>query len=168
METTTLDYLIPYVRLRLGDLDSTNYRYTDDWILTALLGAVEYLGRWWNLRYLIEYTTNEVYRNQSGSFIFPEPPVIQPQDNQIIVLVATLITLEGSLENAAWNFVSWRDNEISYSNLEQSRTKNQNVNRLWEELLSLITPPTKKLARAIKNSLPGYKFNQFERDIKDP
>ena len=163
METTTLDYLIPYVRLRLGDLNPESYRYTDAWILTALIGAVEYLGRWWNLRYLLDYTTNLIYRNPSGEFIFSEPPVIQPQDNQIIVIVASLVILEGSLENTSWDIMSWRDNEISFSNLEQARSRDKNLSRLWEELLTLIQPPTKKLARSIKGSLPGYiNNNQYE------
>lgn len=163
MATTTLDYLIPYVRLRLGDMNPESYRYTNDWIITALVGAVEYLGRWWSGRYLLDYDTNEVYRNSYGEFLYPEPPVIQSQDNQVIVLMATIIILEGTLENNAWSVVSWRDNEISFSNLEQARTRNQSIARLWDELLTIIQPPTKKLARSLKGSLPGYiNNNQYE------
>jgi len=161
--TTTLDYLIPYVRLRLGDIDPDNYRYLTEWVQTSLLSAIATLGNWWNIKYLID-VNDEVYRNTlNKDFSFDEPPVIEAQDNQVIVLMATYLILEGSLENSAWNFVSWKDAEISYSNLESSRARNETLNRLWNELTSTLKLPTKRLARTIKGSLPGYKDSQYER-----
>lgn len=161
-ETTNLDYLIPYVRLRLGDTNSDAYRYLTDWIQTALIASITTLGNWWNIKYLVN-SSDEVYRNTYCNFTFSEPPVVEPQDNQVIVLMATYIILEGSLENSAWDFVSWRDAEISFSNLESSRARSNTLARLWAELTSTMKVPTKKLARTMKGSLPGYLNNDYEK-----
>ena len=169
MATINIGYLIPYLRLTVGDTTPNLYRYLDEWLLIALKASLTALGRWWGDRnkYLIT-TTYQVSRNSLVSFPDEEPPVILPDDERPIVLMAAIIILEGSLENSAWDFVSWRDNEISYSNLESSRSRTGNLERLWNELLSLLNPPAKKLARAIKGSLPGYLNNQFERSTTDP
>jgi hypothetical protein len=159
--TSNLDYLIPNVRLRIGDTNSLAYRYLDEWIRSALLAAVESLGNWWNIKYLIDDSDN-VYRNTYVEFSFSEPPVIEPQDNQTIVLMSSYIILEGSLENSAWDFVSWRDAEISFSNLESSRARSATLERLWVELTSTMKVPTKRLARTIKGTLPGYIGNPYE------
>ena len=77
-----------------------------------------------------------------GTFRFgrdPKPPIIYQEDERAIIVRAAIIILEGSLENSAWSTVSWRDNEISFSNLESGRMKSANLRRLWEELLSLLT-----------------------------
>jgi hypothetical protein len=161
MEVTNLNYLIPYVRLRLGDTDPDNYRYLTKWIQTGLIASITTLGNWWNIKYLVN-ASDEVYRNTYCNFSFPEPPVVEPQDNQIIVLMATYIILEGSLENSAWDFVSWKDAEISYSNLESSRARSATLQRLWEELTSTMKVPTKKLARTLKGTMPGYLNNPYE------
>jgi len=162
---TNLDDLISFVRLRIGDL-TTPYRYLDSWIRTALVAGVDKLSKWLNFKYLLDSNFN-IYRNPSamGVFIFPEDTfgIIEPGDKDAIILIASIILLEGSLENSAWNFQSWRDSEISYSNLEQSRTRNDILKSLWDELYKTLKPPTKKLARAIKGNLPGFKGNIFER-----
>jgi hypothetical protein len=156
------DYLIPSFRIRLGDLDSTAYRYLDEWLKTALILAVKGLSKYWNYRYLID-NSNRVYRNPHQSFLFAEPPVIQNADEDLIILMANIILLEGSLENSAWSATSWRDAEIAFSNLEQFRTRDSSLTRLINELNSKILPPTKRLAWAVKQSLPGFQKNQYER-----
>ena len=123
--------------------------------------AVSILGRWWNYKYLLDNSKN-IYRNPNTTFLFAEPPTIENGDDVIIALMASIIILEGSLEGSAWDAVSWKDNEISFSNLESYRTRGKVAFSLWEELKSLITPPTKKLAGGKKNSLPGYKNNLYE------
>lgn len=163
MATTTLTYLVSDLRLQLGDMDSSAYRYLDEWLETALLMSVKTLGRWWNFKYLVN-TSNEVYRNPNTIFLFGEPPVIEVYDERPIVLMASIIIKEGSLENNSWNSISWRDNEISFSNLEGSRAKQESIFKDWEELKSLISPPTKRLSTPQKSSLPGYLNNTWERD----
>lgn len=166
MATTTLGYLIPELRLTIGDITPSTYRYDNDWLRVALLASIKALERWWNYRYLVD-GNNEVYRNPNISFHTPEPPVILTGDERVIILQAAIIILRGDLQNVAWNLAAWKDAEISYSNLEGGRTKRDVIKDLWEELKSLITPPTKRLAKPVKGSLPGFLNNQYERDIKD-
>jgi hypothetical protein len=56
--------------------------------------------------------------------------------------------------------------EISYSNIESGRVRDTNIKRIWDELTSLLTPPTKKLATPIKGSMPGYLNNDYEKKGK--
>lgn len=166
MATVDIGYLIPHLRLVLGDLNPASYRYTTEWLKISLLASVKSLGRWWKNRYLVD-SNDEVYRNTTVTFADAEPPVLLPQDERPIILMAAIIVLEGSLENSAWNIASWRDNEIAYSNLEGGRIRDKGLTRLWDELMSLITPPTKKLASPLKGTLPGYLRNPYERVNED-
>lgn len=163
-----LNGFIPYVRLQIGDTNPDTYRYTDEWIQTSLILAVKILQRYWNFRYLID-DTGDVTRNPNTSFLFPETDgVIQNSDEFPIILMASIIILEGSLENSAWDAVSWKDNEISFSNLERYRSRGDTLKRLIDMLNDILLPPTKKLARAKSNPLIGYLSNQYERNINDP
>jgi hypothetical protein len=159
-----LDDLIIYVRLKVGDTVSTAYRYTDEWIRTGLVAAVQYLQRWMNYKYLLD-VDGDIYRNPNYPyFIFDETTygIIESGDIPIIVIAAAYLILEGSLQNAAWDFASWKDAEISYSNLESSRARGGMLDRLWNELQAYLKPPTKRLAQTRKNSLPGYINNDYE------
>jgi hypothetical protein len=155
-------YLLPHVRLYIGDINPAAYRYTDAWLMVAIQASVKALGAWWRDRYLLD-GSNLVYRNTEIYFEDAEPPVIMSADERPIVIMAAVIVLQGSLENSAWDLSSWKDNEISYSNLEGGRIRNSNLQRLWDELLYLLLPPTKKLAGTMKGSLPGYIGNDYER-----
>ena len=161
MATTTLTYLLTDLRLHLGDIDPTSYRYTDQWLEVALQMSIKTLGRWWNFKYLIN-SSQEVYRNPNITYLFSEPPVIETQDERPIILMASIVIKEGSLENNSWSAVSWRDAEISFSNLESSRSKQASLMKDWEELTLLMSPPTSRLAQPRKGSLPGFKQNVFE------
>ena len=114
------------------------------------------MGRWLNYKYLLDSNYN-VYRNPHGYFIFPEGTygVVEPADNQLIVLMAVYVLLEGSLENSAYDYVSWKDAEITFSNLESSRARGNILRSVWEEINTLMKPPVKRLARTKKGSLPG-------------
>lgn len=158
MATVNIGYLLPFLRLEIGDTNPETYRYTNDWLLVSLQASMKALARWWRNKYLLD-TSNAVYRNHSTGVLFlqDEPPVIEIQDERPIILMASLIVLEGSLENTTWDLASWRDNEISFTNLDSGRIKDLNLTRRRDELLSLMKPPTKKLARIYKGSLPGYR-----------
>lgn len=165
MATTTVTYLIDDLRLHLGDIDPTAYQYLDAWLEVALLAAVKSLQRWWNFRYLVN-SSNEVYRNTSATtFVLPEPPVIESSDERAIILMSSIIIKEGTLQNSAWTTSSWKDAEISYSNIEGSRMRQANLKADWDELTSILKVPQKKLIGSYKSSLPGYKNNQYE--VKD-
>ena len=161
IRTSNLGNLIPQLRIILGDTDPATFRYLDMWLHEALVASVKFLGPWWNNKYLID-SNNNVYRNILVEFETVEPPVVLPQDEMPIALAAALITLEGSLENASWSITSWRDAEISFSNLESGRLKDKNLERLWNQLTSLIAPPGKQLAGSRKSHMPGYKYNSVE------
>lgn len=155
IETTTdLDYLIPDLRWRIGDINSASYRYLDSWLRVALVGALKALQRWWGVKYLID-DAYVVSRYSGSTFLFPEPPVIQQQDEIVIVLMAAILVKDGSLESAAWNIGSWRDAEIAVSNIESGKIKESSLSRLWNELMWYIKPPTKQLMGASRSSIPG-------------
>lgn len=166
VESTNLDYLLPHLRFKLGDIDSTNYRYLDEWLLLALVGAIESLATRWNFKYLLEIsgTTYDVYRNPSIPFQLPSPPIVQQGDERPIVLMAAIMVKEGSMENASWSFGSWRDQEIYYSNIESSKAKDISLQRDLEELESIVGKARDRLAQPKKGSLPGYLGNDYERD----
>ena len=155
MATVNLSYLIPRLRLHLGDLDATSYRYLDEWLRLALVASVETLQTWWNHKYRLD-DNNDVYRNTTIRFLFPEPPVIQKSDNRPIILMAAIILKSGQLENLSWNVGAWKDAEISYSNIEASRRKDEMLKRDWTELTNILKPPQKRLASSNKGHLPGY------------
>jgi hypothetical protein len=155
------DYLIDSLRLHLGDIDSTSYRYLDEWLRTALALSIKGLQKRWNYRYLLDDDYN-VYRNTNITFLFAEPPIIQHGDEDPIILKASIILKSGTLENSSYNYGSWRDFEISYSNIESSRSKDSSLRRDMEMLDEILKPPQKRLAFTAKRSLPGYKDNAYE------
>jgi hypothetical protein len=159
---TNLDYLIDYVRIQIGDMTEP-YRYTEAMLRTTIVTAVRALQRWWNNKYLLDASYN-IYRNPYITFLFPEPPIIQDMDQRPIELMSSIIVKKGSLENVSYNMGSWRDAEVSYSNIEGGRIKTASLKDDIDELKLLLTPPSKRLAWTIKGSLPGYKGNAYERD----
>ena len=159
-----IDYLIPDLRLHLGDMNESSYRYIDDWLSKSLVMSVKALSKWWRYKYLID--GNDVSRNTYYPFALSEPPVIESGDERAVLLMASLIIKNGDLESNAWNLGSWRDAELAYSNIEASRTKNSSIERDYNELVSLLTPPNKRLARAVIKTLQGYLGNKWEnKDI---
>lgn len=160
---TNLSQYIERLRLHLGDTDSTSYRYMDSWLETSLVASVEALMPRWNYKYIFD--GNDVKRNPNSSqFIFQSPPIIERGDVRPIILMASIIIKEGSLESSSWNFGSWRDAEISYSNIEGSRAKDASLRRDIDELNSILPERTKRLAQPKKGHLPGYLNNPYEHD----
>lgn len=159
---TNYDHLIDDLRLHLGDTDSTSYRYAEDWLRTALNMSLKALQRWWKSRYLLD-TDNQAYRNIRSIFSETSPPVIENKDEIIIILMASIIIKGGSLESNAWNVGAWKDAEISYSNIQGGKMHEESIVRDWTQLLDLIKPPTKRLAKSVRASLPGYMKNEYDR-----
>lgn len=155
-EDTPIHLLLKDLRLHLGDIDPTAYRYLDKWLMTALVAAIKALQKWWNFKYLVNSSNEDIYRNPSVAFMYTDPPLIEDQDHRAIVLMASIIIKKGQLENVSWNLGSWRDAEISVSNIEGGKTKTFSIKDDWEELKSIIKPPQNKLAQSRKTVLPGY------------
>jgi hypothetical protein len=76
--------------------------------------------------------------------------------------MATIIIKSGSLQDVSWSVAAWRDAEISFSNLEGSRSKKDLLRQDWEELMTILTPPNKKLSFSRKGHLPGFHQNIYE------
>jgi len=91
---TNYDYLIPKLRLHLGDFTEP-YRYTDEWLRTALAGSIDLLGAWWDNKYQLSSDELTVSRNTAVSFTVAEPPIIVKSDERPIILRAGLIMKSG-------------------------------------------------------------------------
>lgn len=156
MASTTLDYLLPRLRLKLGDTDPLKYRYVDEWLITSLLSAIISLRRWWYDKYDVDETLKEVSRNLLSTieFSYDEPPVILQSDETPIILMAAILIKSGAMENNSWSLGSWRDTEVSVSNIEGGRAKEASLRMDWEELKGYLLPPTKRLSHAVRISPP--------------
>ena len=158
IRSSNLDYLIDDLRLQLYDIDPASYRYEDDWLLTTLVASVKALMSWWNDKYVID-GNNDVARNtasngwSSSDYKYDSPPIVQRGDERPVILMASIIIKKGTLENNAWDYGSWRDDEIQFSNIEGGKQKNSSLVKDWEELKGYLTPPTKKLAQTFKTDL---------------
>ncbi len=159
MATTTLDFLRDRLRLHIGDM--AGEKYVDAWLDLALIISVESLGPWWNFKYLLN-DSDEAFRNPNVRFLFTEPPVVVRYDNKPIILMASIVLSKGDLQNLSWSIGSWRDAEISYSNIQGGRTKDSLLTRDWEELTSILKPPQKRLSASSKKHLHGFRGNLYE------
>lgn len=155
MATTTLDYLLPVIRAKIGDEDSTAYRYVDEWLVASMLAAVSSLERWWGSKYTADTDALTVERNELyTAFVTDEPPVIQKYDEYIIILMASIIIKTGQLEKESWGLGRWKDAEISVSNIAAGDAKKFGIEEDWKELLSYLKPPIKRLFPATRTSFP--------------
>jgi len=150
-----IDYLLPTLRLHLGDTDPASYKYIDGWLRVALVSGVKALQRWWGDRYLIDATTYDVVRGTNYTFLYTNPPIIQDMDERPLILMSSLLVKTGQLESNSWNVGSWKDAEIAVSNIEGSRAKQFGVGMDWDELKMYILPPTKKLSQALRIQHPS-------------
>ena len=163
--SSNLSDLIPQLRLYLGDLDSSAYQYTDEWLLNALASSVNSLASWWNYKYLLDDDCN-VIRNSNyiKNYKVDSPPVIEPGDEIIIILMASILIKSGVIQNNAWNVGTWRDAEIYYSNTEGGKLAAESLKRDWELLLQYLKPPSKKIAfrarRGRSQVLTGFRNDE--------
>ena len=127
-QETNYDYLLPKLRLHLGDFTEP-YRYTDEWLRTALAGAIDLLGSWWDYRYLLTEDNLTVSRSTSATFALDSPPIIQKSDERPLILRAGLIMKSGSLESMSYNLGTWKDAEISHSNVQAGKSKESSINK---------------------------------------
>ena len=133
------------LRMELWDVNSANYRYTDEWLDIALIQSVKSLQRWWLNRYLVDSTNLIISRNPDSTFVQDEPPVIDAADEMPVILMAAFLVKEGSLENSAWSTATWRDAEYYVSNVEGGKLRDAGLKRTWDRLLMYLKPPQKRL-----------------------
>jgi len=157
METTTLAYLIPQLRRHISDYD-TPYTYTDATLSGFLFDAVKALGNRWHNKYRVATVDGvEDLIIRSGDeeiFEFSEPPVIQYQDERALVLQASIILKSSTKWNESGNAVTWRDEEISYSNVQSARQRSSTLQDDIDELNALFPI---KLAKPKYGRLYGWK-----------
>lgn len=156
METTTLSYLIPQLRRHLYDY-TVPYSYSDDTLSGYLLDSIKALGNRWHNKYrvaTVELVDNLIIRNDNSfMFEFSEPPVIQSQDERAVILQASIFIKGSTKWNESGSAVSWRDEEISYSNLESARQRSSTMQDDVAELNGLFPI---KLAKAKYGRLYGW------------
>lgn len=140
----TLAGLLLMLRLKLGDTNMLAYRYTDDWLMMSLAGAIMLLSRYWGNKYLLTSTYDVIRNTAFANFESAEPPVIQFKDEWIIILAASVIIKSGSLENSAWDLGSWRDAELSFSNIASGEKRDASLQRDIEELNGYLKKPIKR------------------------
>lgn len=159
--TTNLDYLIDHLRVHLHDIDPASYEYSMVYLRTALVYAFKALGHRWNHRYIIN-SNYVVSRNLTKGYVFAyaSPPVIQAPDEIIIVLQASIMIKMGRNRTSAANVGSWKDSEVSYSNIAASKAMSDDLRMDLEWLNSLL--PKKRLYGADKQALPGFEDNPYE------
>lgn len=162
MVVTGLDYLIDQLRVHLNDVNPADYEYSTEYLRSALVYGLRALGYRWNHRYLIDGTTYIVSRNTLSSyrFMFTDPPPVQAPDEIIIVLQASIMIKMGRNRASSANVASWRDDEISYSNIASGRAMSEDLQGDIDWLNMLM--PKKRLYGAARQSLPGYTDNAYE------
>lgn len=152
--STDLDYLIPELRLKLYDVDPTNYRYLDSWLRVALVESLKALQRWWRIRYTID-DSYVVARYANSTFSVDAPPVIMQADEEPIILMASILVKGGVLQNNSWDIGTWRDAEVYVSNIEGGRLKDSSLMADWDRLQLYLRPPTKRLFIGGRSTIPG-------------
>src|SRR5574341_745094 len=155
---TNIDYLITPLRVHISDLTEP-HTYSDDLLRTTLTYGVKALMSRWNSRYLVNDTTNYIERNPNIVFDFPAPPIIQHKDERAIILQSSIdlkssVIYNQSVTNSMG--VSWKDDEISYSDQNRSVALLDSLKRDIEELAGLLPVGRQRLAQAKKQSLMGF------------
>jgi len=155
-ETTTLAYLIPQFRRHLSDYTSP-YTYDDATLSGFLFDSIKALGHRWNNKYYVATVagvSDLIVRNENFNlFDFSEPPVIQTQDERAIILQASVIIKSSTKWSESGSAVNWRDDEISYSNVQSARQRSSTLEDDIKELNELFPV---KLAQSKYGRLYGW------------
>lgn len=152
LEPTNVDYLIPDLRLMYGDVTGDVYSDTlmrtalvngvkllqRRWlskyqVYTSTLlvdpqpsdtpSGYVYANTIDGQAYIPSgLASGSVFRNPFVTFTQTSPPVIQSEDDVAIVLAAKVLLRRSQISSSASSFVSWKTEDISYSNLGSERS----------------------------------------------
>lgn len=180
-----VEYLIPDVRLRIGDLDGT--RYSNTIVRSAIVGGIKYLQARWVNRYMVYtdetlvspqpadvpanyiYATTpvgnylipsglvpgDIYRNPTATFADTSAAVIAQIDETPIIAAAVMVLSRTQLASSAASFVNWSDGEYSYSNVSSSNI----LAKLYADSLSELNAYFKtSRAKPMRDNLPTMLF----------
>ena len=154
-KSSNIEDLILPLRVQIGDTDGLP-TFSDEKLHIVLLESVASLMNRWGDKY---YITNDgvVKRNNNINFTWSSPPEIQHKDRRPIVLQASILIKSGTKFSESGNTVSWRDEEISYSNIESAKQRSSTLDDDVKELEAIL--PSKKLAKPVYGRLYGWKEN---------
>jgi hypothetical protein len=136
MAEVDVRYLLGDFRVFLYDITSP-FTYTDETLSSVLLSAVKILGRKWHNRY-IPTTEYNIQRNTSITYNANEPPVIEASDEAVILLQAVIILKTAHAYDSVWDVASWKDDEISFSNIQSAKSRDDSIVRDLAELEKLL------------------------------
>jgi hypothetical protein len=85
----------------------------------------------------VGFEVNDVFRNPFLEFDQPEPPVIEQNDEDAIILAAAYLVHLGKLTSSSSTFVSWSTEDIKYTNSESSKSMKVVLDALMSELNTL-------------------------------
>lgn len=172
---TNVDYLIPTVRMKIGDFDGT--RFSDSIVRTSIITAIKMLQRKWGSRYLVfdqssldpsteapsgyvaafvlgsvQYIPsglmdNDVLRNPSVAFSHGSAPIISQEDEYAVVLAASITMRRAQLTSSAESFQIWSDGEYSFSNASKARSLGSLLESEERELEQLFRSRLKSAVR---------------------
>jgi len=145
--------LIDQLRLHMGDYTAP-YTFSDSVMETALISAINALGRRWSYRYSAT-SSGTVTRSSTATFRDAAPPTIAAADERPIILQAAIILKGAQYEGHVWDIGSWRDDEVAYSNIAAAKSADSSIGRDLEELERLLKA---RLYGASRQSLEGYKL----------
>ena len=154
-KASNLEDLIFPLRMQIGDTEKP-YSLSDSYLHGVLLEGIYALMSRWNDKY---YATNDgvVLRNPNTDFEWSSPPEIQQKDRRPIVLQASILIKSGVKFSESGSVASWKDEEISYSNIESAKQRSSTLEDDMKELEAIL--PSKKLARPKYGRLFGWKEN---------
>lgn len=152
-KTSNLEELILPLRVQIGDTDPVP-TYSDEFLHIVLRESVAALMRRWHDQYYVDNNGIVLRNPEAGTFAFSSPPVIQHKDRRPIVLQASIMIKSGVKFSESGNVASWRDEEISYSNIEAAKQRSSTLDDDVRELEVLL--PGKKLARLLYGRLHGW------------
>jgi len=158
--STSLDYLIPDLRMHLGDIDPTAYSYTLEHLRHALVMACKTLMKKWRNRYIID-ASYVVSRNTTVLYELDSPPVVQYSDERAFVLQASIIIKSGNIISTVDFIGSWRDDEVSYSNIAGAKVRDTSLDNDIAELELWLR---RRLFGGSRQSLPGFKLPENIRE----
>jgi hypothetical protein len=141
--------------MHLGDV-SEPYTYTDNFLKRSLVLGFYLVQPRWNFRYLMD-AGYAVTRNPNTTFILAPPPVIMYADERPIILGAAIALRGGLIWTAGSDAVSWKDEEVSFTNISGAKMREASFLRDWDELHQLLPERGNRLASTIKGETPGFR-----------
>lgn len=146
-----LAFLVDSLRNYLGDYSSP-YRFTDESLEISLSTSLNMLLNRFNFKYTID-EDGAITRTTGATFKLDSPPVIEYPDQAAIIVQGAIVIKTATVWDASWDVASWRDDEVSYSNIQGARSRDQSITndiKLLDDILK------KRLAQSRISQMVGF------------